>query len=98
MQVLVGEWSSLADRAAVDRNPVEERTRRQIQELLEKILAHVDRRDGVAPNRILQAAVESDRVRAKMDNRSHSAAEKSVIGVAVLYDVNAWEQQASGRQ
>ena len=58
MQGLICERSAFVHRAAGYRNPVQERTRREIQELPEQILVHENRRDSVAPDRKLQSAIE----------------------------------------
>jgi len=91
MQVLIGEGSSFADGAAIDRNPVIKRAGRKIQELFKQVLAHVHRRNGVAPDGVLQASVEGDGVRPEVQDRGHAPVEKSVVGVAVLNDVDARE-------
>src|ERR1700677_78424 len=60
VQILIGEWPGFSNTAGVEGQPVVERTGVDVQKLPEKILAHVDRRDGIAAYVVLQAAIECD--------------------------------------
>src|SRR5271156_123269 len=93
MQVLIGERPRLAHRASGEGKPVIKRTCRDIEELAEKILAQKDRRNRVAPDRILQTAVKRDRVRAQVQHGSDAAIEITIVGVAILDDVYAGKKK-----
>src|ERR1700734_301038 len=96
MQILIRERSCFANCAAIERNPVLKRTRGNIKELPKKILAHVHRRNRVAADIVLQAAVEGDRARADMKNRRNPPVEISIVSVAVLDDVLTREKETAG--
>src|ERR1700756_4532288 len=83
MQVLVDEWTSFVFRAACDGYPIEKGTRVQVEKLSKQVLAHEYGRNPVAPHGELQAAVEGDGIRAKVQNRVYPAVQDRVVGVAI---------------
>src|SRR5579863_3757333 len=98
IQVLISKRPGFANSVGIDRNPVIKRTRRYVEKLAKKILAHENGRDRVPADRVLKASVERDTVRAKMKNRGDPAVEKCVVGIAVLDDIDAGKQEATGSQ
>ena len=66
--------------------------------VLKQILTHEDWRNRVAPDRILQAAIESDGIRAKTKDRRDPSIEDRVVGITILNDAHARIQQSAGGQ
>src|SRR5207253_11261578 len=84
VEVLVCERPGLMHRTTGHRNPVEERTRRNVQELPEQVLVHERRGNSVPADSKLQSSIERNRVCAEMEDRRDSAVQNRVVGIAVL--------------
>ena len=67
MQTPFGKGAGFVNGEALHRNPVVERTCRQIQELTEQVLIHVERILRIAAKRVLNAGAQVQNVVADVE-------------------------------
>src|SRR5580698_3309070 len=82
-QVAFSKRSSLANAISINRNHVEERTRRQIHKLSKQVLIHFHRLERISADRFLNTSVEVQYVVAQMKGRVQPDVKGVVGGIAV---------------
>ena len=86
------EWPSLMNRAAGNRDPISESAGVEIKELTEEVLIHIQGREGVTANGVLNTRRESDRIISHVQYGIDPNVEDGVVGVAIL------NQQTAGKR